>query len=48
MPKRPAELDSLDRSLVDLLRENARMPIAEIARALGVSRQTEVVDWTAC
>ena len=40
MPKRPAELDSLDRSLVDLLRENARMPIAEITRALGVSRQT--------
>ena len=35
-----AALDSVDRALVDLLRVNARMPIAEIARALGVSRPT--------
>ena len=29
-----------DRSLIDLLRENARAPVAELARRLGLSRTT--------
>ena len=29
-----------DRQLIALLRENARMPVAEIARKLGISRST--------
>ena len=29
-----------DRSVIALLRENARMPVSEIARRLGVSRST--------
>ena len=35
-----AELDELDRALIELLQQNARMPMADIARALGVSRPT--------
>lgn len=34
------EFDEIDRELFKLLRANARMPIADIARALGVSRPT--------
>jgi DNA-binding Lrp family transcriptional regulator len=34
------QMDELDRRLLDLLRENARAPVAELARALGVSRTT--------
>ena len=34
------QLDALDRRLLDLLRGNARMPTAAIARTLGVSRTT--------
>jgi DNA-binding Lrp family transcriptional regulator len=34
------ELDDTDRALFALLQRNARMPMAEIARALGVSRPT--------
>ena len=33
-------LDALDRSLLDLLRDNARLPTAAIARSLGLSRTT--------
>lgn len=33
-------LDDTDRALVSLLRENARMPVAALAQALGVSRGT--------
>lgn len=33
-------LDDTDRALVALLRENARAPVAELARRLGVSRTT--------
>ena len=33
-------LDALDRSLLDLLRGNARLPTAAIARSLGLSRTT--------
>ena len=29
-----------DRQLIALLRENARIPVAEIARKLGISRST--------
>ena len=35
-----AALGEADRDLIALLRENARMPVAEIARRLGVSRTT--------
>jgi DNA-binding Lrp family transcriptional regulator len=34
------ELDATDRQLLALLRENARRPTAELARALGLSRTT--------
>ncbi len=33
-------IDALDRSLLDLLRGNARLPTAAIARSLGLSRTT--------
>lgn len=33
-------MDDLDRRLIALLRENARMPIATVAKRLGVSRGT--------
>lgn len=33
-------MDDTDRALVALLRENARMPVAALAQALGVSRGT--------
>ncbi len=34
------QIDALDRSLLDLLRDNARLPTAALARQLGVSRTT--------
>jgi DNA-binding Lrp family transcriptional regulator len=34
------QMDDLDSRLLDLLRENARAPAAQLARALGVSRTT--------
>lgn len=34
------QLDNLDRRLIDALRENARAPIAKLARQLGLSRTT--------
>ena len=33
-------IDALDRTLLDLLAENARLPVAAIARTLGLSRTT--------
>lgn len=36
----PASLDDTDRALLALLRENARTPVAELARALQLSRTT--------
>jgi DNA-binding Lrp family transcriptional regulator len=33
-------MDELDRALLNQLRENARAPVAELARALGLSRTT--------
>ena len=43
MPKRQnAQMDDKDRKLLSLLRENARMPVASLARALGVARTTVV------
>lgn len=33
-------IDALDRSLLDLLSGNARLPTAELARSLGLSRTT--------
>jgi DNA-binding Lrp family transcriptional regulator len=33
-------MDSTDRRLISLLRENARMPMASMAKALGLSRGT--------
>lgn len=33
-------MDDTDRKLIDRLRENARAPVAELARALGLSRTT--------
>jgi DNA-binding Lrp family transcriptional regulator len=33
-------MDELDRKLIDALREDARRPTAELARALGLSRTT--------
>lgn len=36
----PFELDDTDRKLVALLREDARMPAGDIAKALGISRPT--------
>ncbi|HEY1394006.1 MAG TPA: Lrp/AsnC family transcriptional regulator [Methylibium sp.] len=38
MPK--TQLDNTDRALLALLRENAREPVAELARRLGLSRTT--------
>ena len=38
MPK--TQLDDTDRALLALLRENAREPVAELARRLGLSRTT--------
>jgi Lrp/AsnC family leucine-responsive transcriptional regulator len=35
-----SELEDLDHALIELLRQNARMPMVEIARKLGVSRPT--------
>ncbi len=35
-----ADLDSVDRRLIALLRGHARMPVVELARRLGVSRAT--------
>jgi DNA-binding Lrp family transcriptional regulator len=34
------QIDDIDRRLLALLRENARLPMSELARALGVSRTT--------
>jgi DNA-binding Lrp family transcriptional regulator len=34
------QLDETDRRLIDRLRENARAPVAELARSLGLSRTT--------
>ena len=43
MPKRQnAQMDDKDRKLLALLRENARLPVASLARALGVARTTVV------
>jgi DNA-binding Lrp family transcriptional regulator len=43
MPKRQnVQMDDKDRKLLALLRENARMPVASLARALGVARTTVV------
>lgn len=33
-------MDALDRALIERLRDNARAPVAELARALGLSRTT--------
>ena len=33
-------MDDIDRKLIDALRENARRPVADLARALGLSRTT--------
>ena len=35
-----SDLEDLDYALIELLRQNARMPMVEIARTLGVSRPT--------
>lgn len=35
-----SDLEDLDHALIELLRENARMPMVEIARKLDVSRST--------
>jgi DNA-binding Lrp family transcriptional regulator len=35
-----SDLEDLDHAMIELLRENARMPMVEIARRLGVSRPT--------
>ncbi len=34
------QIDATDRALLALLRENARAPVAELARALGLARTT--------
>ena len=39
-PKDTLTLDDLDRRLLALLRKDARMPIARLAKSLGVSRAT--------
>lgn len=36
----PVSLDDTDRALLALLRENARLPAADLARRLGVARTT--------
>lgn len=38
MAATPPRLDELDARLLDLLRTNARLPIAQLAKELGVSR----------
>jgi len=35
-----SQMDEIDQGLIDALRENARRPIADLARALGLSRTT--------
>src|SRR6266496_4003956 len=40
--RRSVELDDKDRQLLNLLREDARLPTAVLARALGVARTTVV------
>ena len=40
--RRSAQLDDKDRKLLSLLREDARMPTAALARTLGVARTTVV------
>jgi DNA-binding Lrp family transcriptional regulator len=40
--RRSDQLDDKDRKLLSLLREDARMPTAALARALGVARTTVV------
>src|ERR1039458_3521845 len=40
--RRNVQLDDRDRKLVGLLREDARLPTAALARALGVARTTVV------
>lgn len=37
---RPANLDSLDRQLIELLKVNARLPMVNLAKALGCARST--------
>lgn len=34
------QIDELDKSLITLLRENARMPVSMLARRLGIARTT--------
>ena len=34
------KLDEIDRQLIGLLRQNARMPVARLAQQIGVSRAT--------
>lgn len=34
------QIDETDRHLIDLLRENARLPVADIARKMGIARTT--------
>lgn len=34
------QIDEVDRNLIGLLRDNARRPVAELARALGLARST--------
>jgi DNA-binding Lrp family transcriptional regulator len=36
----PFALDPIDRRLIELLRDNARLPLASLAKILGVSRGT--------
>jgi len=40
MPSSSAQLDETDRRLLARLRENARAPVSDLARALGLSRTT--------
>ncbi len=42
MPKTPlaANLDALDRQLIELLKVNARLPMVNLAKALGCARST--------
>jgi DNA-binding Lrp family transcriptional regulator len=42
MPKTPlaANLDALDRQLIELLKVNARLPMVKLAKALGCARST--------
>jgi len=37
---RPLNLDSLDRQLIELLKVNARLPMVNLAKALGCARST--------